>query len=144
MFKLAVIVLFRKYETEYVLMACGITAVSGLTLFIPKFTYQQPVVGPYKVTNGSTKSEKLLNVITHNFVWANQKTQSFVYCWLCSMQCLTQSAYPHFWSILLICWLLEFMFILQKLLILQKEISKHQNTRPKCRCVMLYCHRIDL
>jgi len=30
----------------------------------------------------TTKGGKLFNVITHNVIKANMKTESFVYCWL--------------------------------------------------------------
>ena len=36
-------------------------------------------------SDASTKGGKLRNVITHNMVWAGQKTESIVYRWLCAL-----------------------------------------------------------
>jgi len=37
-------------------------------------------VGPCKMVFGSTKYGKLLNLITQNVIWANQKTEYLVFC----------------------------------------------------------------
>jgi len=39
-------------------------------------------VGPHELMIGPTKTGKLHNVTTHKVIWANQKTETFVYCWL--------------------------------------------------------------
>ena len=36
----------------------------------------------YVISYGPTKGGKLRNVITHDFIWVNQKTESSVYHWL--------------------------------------------------------------
>jgi len=37
--------------------------------------------GAFEMTFGQSKCVNLSNFITHNVIWANQKTESFVYCW---------------------------------------------------------------
>ena len=40
-----------------------------------------------------TKGKKLRNVKTHNVVWANQKTESRVYRWLCALAMFELACY---------------------------------------------------
>jgi len=43
-----------------------------------------------------TNIGKLCNVITYNVVWANQKTESFVYCWLYALTMIDVTCFPAF------------------------------------------------
>ena len=54
-----------------------------------------PFVGSYERTLCLTNDGKLLYVITYNVIWANQRTEAFVYRWLHIMQRLTLRVFPH-------------------------------------------------
>ena len=74
---------------DYKLRYCSIgNVLSGLNLVLSmqkllhELTYRQLFVGPSEMTFCPTKGGKLYKVIMHRVIWANQKTESFVYCWL--------------------------------------------------------------
>jgi len=45
---------------------------------------------------GPTKGRKLRNVITNNVIWANQKTEYFVYHWLHTHAMVDVTCFPAF------------------------------------------------
>ena len=49
--------------------------------------------GPSEITFGLRKGWKLCNVITYNVMWANQKTELVVFCWLCTYAMLDYWAF---------------------------------------------------
>jgi len=54
-----------------------------------------PFVGQSEMTFGSTKSRQWFNVITH-VILANQKTESFVFCWLLAHAMFDTTCFPAF------------------------------------------------
>ena len=55
-----------------------------------------PLVGPSEMTVVSTKGGNLHNIIMYNIIWANQKTESFVYHWLCGHAMFDVTCFPAF------------------------------------------------
>jgi len=55
-----------------------------------------PFVRPSRLMLGSTKGGNLPNVTTHNVIWANQKTESFVYRWLLAHAMFDVTCFPAF------------------------------------------------
>jgi len=50
-----------------------------------RLRYNKHIDGTLEMSNAPIRGGKLCNVITHNVVWANQKTESFMYHWLCTL-----------------------------------------------------------
>ena len=70
-----------------------------MTLFqcIWQLTYWQPnFVRPSGTMFGLIKSGKLLNIIMHNVIRANQKTDFLVFCWLCAHAMFDVTCFPAF------------------------------------------------
>jgi len=55
--------------------------------------YCQAICQPSEMATALTKGEKLRNFIMHNIIKTNQKTESFVHCWLCTHVLFDISAY---------------------------------------------------
>ena len=48
---------------------------------------KNPFVGPSEMMFSQQIRCEIINIITHSIIWANQKTKSFVYCWLHAHAC---------------------------------------------------------
>jgi len=60
---------------------------------IEDLTYRQPVC---LIIFCPIKGGKLPNVITHNLILVNQMTDSILYCWQCTHECLRCICFPAF------------------------------------------------
>ena len=67
-----------------------------LFMFVFNWCIKNLFVKPSEVTLYVTKGENLHYVIRYNIIWANQKTESFVYCSLCPLAKFDVMCFPAF------------------------------------------------
>jgi len=86
-------------------------------------------VGKYEMTSDPPNSGNIFNVIMHNVIWANQKTELFMFCWLPTHAMFDKTCFPAFvGASVVISSVLLIQLLCSSLQLLENMESKMKNT----------------